>query len=143
MANIEINIAITSDDNRSWIYRDIDENLALDAVKRDIGSYDDVTAVNNSLANLIRIKKGERQYNMEYGLDIEQFLYEPINSSTARAIGDKIKTSIKQWETRISLINVNLFPDIENNEYQITVKYSIPLLGDNEYEMAYALSGAN
>lgn len=143
MANIEINIAVTNNEGRTWIYRDMDENMALDSVKRDIGSYDDVAAVNNSLANLIRVKKGERQYNMDYGLDIDQFLYEPINSATARAIGDRIKTAIKQWEPRISLINVSLIPDISNNEYQITVKYSIPLLGGDAYEMQYALPGAN
>ncbi len=143
MANIEINIAVTDNAGRTWIYRDMDENMALDSVKRDIGSYDDTAAVNNSLANLIRVKKGERQYNMEYGLDIDQFLYEPVNGATARAIGDRIKTAIKQWEPRISLINVSLIPDIENNEYQITVKYSIPLLGEDAYEMQYILPGAN
>lgn len=143
MANIAINISVPSDDGRTWIYRDIDENLALDGVQRDIASYYDASAVNNSLANLIRFKKGERQFRMEYGLDIERFLYEPINSATARGIGDAIKESIKRWEPRVSLKNVNIYPDIENNEYQITVKYSVPLLGSDEYEMQYTLPGAN
>jgi phage baseplate assembly protein W len=142
MANIEINIAVTDDEGRSWIYKDVNENLALDAVKRDIGSYLDVAAVNNSLANLVRYRKGERQFNMEYGLDIEQYLYEPINSATARSIGDRIRTSIKTWEPRVSLVNINLTPIIEENQYNIIIKYSIPLLGGSEYEMQYLLPGA-
>jgi len=142
MANIEINIAVTDDSGRNWVYKDIDENLALDSVQRDIGSYLDVAAVNNSLANLVRFRKGERQFNMEYGLDIDQYLYEPINSATARSIGDRIRTAIKAWEPRISLVNVNIKPNINANEYDITIKYSIPLLGSDEYEMQYLLPGA-
>lgn len=142
MSNININISISEDKSRNWIYKDINENLELDSVKRDFAAYYDVAAVNNSLVNLIRIRKGERQYNMDYGLDLEQFLYEPINSATARSIGERIKSAIKRWEPRISLININLIPDIENNQYNIIVLYSIPLLGDAEYEMQYSLPGA-
>lgn len=142
MSNININISISEDKSRNWIYKDINENLELDSVKRDFAAYYDVAAVNNSLVNLIRIRKGERQYNMDYGLDLEQFLYEPINSATARSIGERIKSAIKRWEPRISLININLIPDIENNQYNIIVLYSIPLLGAAEYEMQYSLPGA-
>lgn len=142
MANIEIDITVTEDDGREWIYRDIDESFSLDSVKRDIASYYDESAINNSLSNLVRIKRGQRQYNMYYGIDIEQFLYEPINSATARSIGDRIRSSIKQWEPRISLKNVNIIPDITNNEYNIIITYSIPLLNSREYEMQYTLSGA-
>lgn len=142
MSNININISISEDKSRNWIYKDINENLELDSVKRDFAAYYDVAAVNNSLVNLIRIRKGERQYNMDYGLDLEQFLYEPINSATARSIGERIKGAIKRWEPRISLININLIPDIENNQYNIIVLYSIPLLGAAEYEMQYSLPGA-
>jgi len=142
MANIEINIAVTDDSSRTWVYKDINEDLALDSVKRDIASYYDVAAVNNSLANLVRFKKGERQYNMEYGLDIDQFLYESINTATARSIGERIRTAIKAWEPRISLVNVKVIPKIDDNEYNITIKYSIPLLGSDEYEMQYQLPGA-
>lgn len=142
MANIEINITVTDNEARTWVYRDINENLELDAVKRDVGSYYDESAINNSLANLIRIRRGERQYNMEYGIDIEQFLYEPINSATARSIGDRIQSSIKRWEPRISLKNVKITPNIQNNQYDITVTYNIPLLNSREYQMQYSLSGA-
>lgn len=142
MSNININISISEDKSRNWIYKDINENLELDSVKRDFAAYYDVAAVNNSLVNLIRIRKGERQYNMDYGLDLEQFLYEPINGATARSIGERIKSAIKRWEPRISLININLIPDIENNQYNIIVLYSIPLLGAAEYEMQYSLPGA-
>jgi phage baseplate assembly protein W len=142
MANIEINITVTDDDNRSWVYKDLDETLGLDSVKRDFASYYNESAINNSLANLVRIKQGERQFQMEYGIDIEQFLYEPINSATARSIGDRIKTAIKRWEPRISLKNVNIVPNIADNQYTITVTYSIPLLSSREYEMQYSLSGA-
>jgi phage baseplate assembly protein W len=142
MANIEINIAVTEDESRSWVYRDIDASMSLDSVKRDIASHYDESAINNSLANLVRIRQGERQFNMQYGIDIEQFLYEPINTATARSIGDRIRSAIKRWEPRISLKNVNIVPDIANNEYMITVTYVIPLLSNEEYEMQYSLSGA-
>lgn len=142
MANIQINIAVTNDQGRTWIYKDVNENLELDAVQRDIGSYKDIAAVNNSLANLIRFKKGERQLKPDFGLDIEQFLYEPINSATARSIADRIKSGIKKWEPRVSLTNITITPRPNQNQYDILVKYSIPLLGSDEFEMQYALPGA-
>lgn len=141
MANINIDIAITSDEGRTWIYKDINENLDLDPVQRDISSYYDVSAVNNSLANLIRYRKGERLYNMDYGLDIEEYIYEPINSATARAIGDRINSAISKWEPRVALIAVDITPRISENQYDITVRYSVPLMGSSEYEMQYILNG--
>lgn len=141
MANINIDIAITSDEGRTWIYKDIHENLDLDPVQRDISSYYDIGAVNNSLANLIRYRKGQRLYNMDYGLDIDDYIYEPINSATARAIGDRIRTAIKKWEPRIALSSIDITPNIEANQYDIVVQYSIPLIGSNEYEMQYILNG--
>jgi len=141
MANISIDIAISEDSGRKWIYKDLNENLELDTVQRDFSSYYDIAAVNNSLINLIRFKKGERQYNMDYGLDIEQFIYEPINTATAMSIGDRIREGIEKWEPRISLNSVDITPRHEANEYNIIVLYSIPLLGSDEYEMQYNLNG--
>ena len=141
MANISIDIAITSDQGRVWVYKDIQENLDLDPVQRDLSSYYDVGAVNNSLANLIRFRKGERQFKFDYGLNIDMFLYEPINNATARAIGDRIKTAIERWEPRISLLSVDITSKIADNQYDIIVRYTVPLLGSNEYEMQYILNG--
>lgn len=141
MANISIDIALTDDTSRKWVYKDIHENMELDPVKRDLSSYYDVGAVNNALINLFRFKKGERQFNMNYGIDIEEYLYEGINSATARAIGDRIKIGIAKWEPRLALSNIKITPDRENNQYNIVIKYSVPLMGNDEYEMNYNLNG--
>ena len=75
--------------------------LARKSGKNDIRSDLDEQAIGNSLKNLFTTRPMQRLLNPEYGLDLTQFLFEPVNEISAKLIARKIINSIKKYESRV------------------------------------------
>jgi phage baseplate assembly protein W len=86
-----------------------------------------LNAIKNSLNNLFNTKPGERFLFPNYGLDLSQFLFEPVTDYNGRLIGEKIVRSIELFETRVVLkqCEVNLLP--EENQYDINLTLEFPI----------------
>jgi phage baseplate assembly protein W len=104
-----------------------DTTLGYKIQRNDIGVDYDEDAINNSLRNLLTTKPGQRFLFPLYGLDLTQFLFEPITSFNAQLIGDLIVYCIDNFESRVSLLNVGVVPDTDNNIYNITIIVEIPI----------------
>ncbi len=87
----------------------------------------DENAIKNSLKNLFNTKPGQRFLFPLYGLDLNQFLFEAITPINAQLIGEKIASSIDKFEPRVSVVNINVVADPENNLYDITIIVEIPI----------------
>ena len=71
--------------------------LELDA---SIGYFESTTltvdAVKENLKNFIKTRKGERVFNPDLGLGLEDFLFENLDDNTIAMIQDTISTSVKK-----------------------------------------------
>lgn len=83
-------------------------------------------AIQNSLSNLFNTVPGQKILIPEYGLDLKQFLFQPLNEFYAQSIGETILASIRLYENRISVTNINVYPDVDNLTYEINIYYTIP-----------------
>lgn len=94
----------------------------------DIKASFDTRAIINSLTNLFNTLPGQRFLFPEYGLDLYQFLFEPVSEPIGKLIGDKILTAIKKFEPRVKIrkIIVDGLPD--QNMYNITIIIELPVL---------------
>lgn len=90
----------------------------------------DINAIKNSLVNLFNTMPGERYLLPEYGSDIRQYIFEPINEATARSLGYTLKESINKWEPRVNVINVDIIGRPDQNQYDIVMLIAIPFLKD-------------
>lgn len=97
----------------------------------DIRASFDVEALVNSLNNLFNTLPGQRFLFPEYGLNLYQYLFEPITSFNARAIGERILQSITLYEPRVNVLNVNVQMDADNNRYKITIVFEVPILQES------------
>jgi len=97
----------------------------------DVAAAYDLAAIKNSLQNLFSTKPGERFLYPEYGLSLEEFLFSPITELNANILGSKIYNSINKWENRISVQNVDVFTDADNNRYFINIIINAPTLNLN------------
>jgi phage baseplate assembly protein W len=115
------------------LYLDITQNQTtypgsrIPVPKDDIQvSYDD-QAISNSLTNLFNTIPGQRFLFPEYGLNLKQFVFEPISEYTAEIIGRKIFDTIKLYESRVTPLNVNVAAEPDRNLYIITITVLIPI----------------
>jgi phage baseplate assembly protein W len=123
---------------KRYVYKDLSLDIGLTKIESpgfnlpvpgaDIKASFDINAIGNSLTNLFNTLPGQRFLFPEYGLDLYQFLFEPITDFNAEILGRKIFDGIKTFESRVTPLQIKVKPDIDNNLYQITVVIKIPIL---------------
>lgn len=109
------------------IYSDIDIDFTR-ATDGDLTKDDDVDAVINSLNNIVSTLQGSRRMLPEFAQDIWTLLFDPIDEETARLIGERILEAINVWEDRVEVRRVNMDPDYDANQYNISVDFRIKRL---------------
>jgi phage baseplate assembly protein W len=124
-----------------YVYKDLSLDLQQSSLQEpgfnlpipgtDIKASFDLGAIRNSLQNLFNTLPGQRFLFPEYGLDLHQFLFLPISDNTSQAIADKMLRGIQRFEPRVSVQNINVIPDIDNNTYNITIVVQIPIFQQN------------
>ena len=143
MALIKIDsVAVSDRDNNAlkenYLYKDlfldidnrVSYNNQLNRTEelKDVLGLFDIEAVKTSIANALLTSPGEKILNPEFGVDLRRFIFEPIDEDTAEDIQDDIEDNLPKWEPRISLENVFVEADEEQQEYNITLQINIPSL---------------
>ena len=129
MASININLGFAKEsENKGFKYKDISLPLIKDENQHDFLELVDINSIKNGIRNILTWKKGQRVLNPEFGNTLYEFLYEPINDITAKNIGVEINKLFQKWEPRVRITNINIHPDSDNNQYDVTVSYTIPSL---------------
>lgn len=93
---------------------------------RDILADNDLDAIKNSLSNLFNTIPGQKLLDPTYGLNLLQFLFEPVTTHTANIIGETILSGISKYEPRVTVDRIRVSGDAEKNEYNITMTIRVP-----------------
>ena len=138
MASVVIDTLKIVDNKNKFIYKDLNFDLKLDYVLeptvnskktiRDITASEDIEAVKNSIFNLFTTMPGQKILNPVYGLNLLQFVFNGITETGARMLGDLIFKGITKFEPRVTVKKVYIFPDIENQNYEIALRLDVPSL---------------
>lgn len=80
-------------------------------------------AIKNSIYNIFSTKKGEMILNPTFGSSLEMFLFENVSPIIGQKIGDTIYSTIKQYEPRIVLNSVRVYPNYDENLYRVNISY--------------------
>ena len=91
----------------------------------DITVLRDKRAINASLKNCIMIGVAEKPFLYDFGSQILQMMFDMVDSSTAVSLEEEIKRSIEYNEPRVQLLDVEVEPKPEQNEFRIQIKYRI------------------
>jgi phage baseplate assembly protein W len=103
-------------------------NIGARKVKTDLNVSYDVAAVKNSISNLLTTKKSEKILSPEYGLRIEDYLFEPVTNTTATAIANEIVNAITLYEPRVQIVELQVIPYPDQYLYVINLALRIPTL---------------
>jgi len=143
MPTINLDILNKTDQIEDSLYRDVrldfkdndnltSKGLYAESSTTDIEASYDEAAIKNSLMNLFSTMPGQKLLNPDYGLNISQFLFTAVSSTMARMIGNRIVEGIESYEPRVTVENVNVFPDEDNSLYQIELSIKIPALSNRK-----------
>ncbi len=108
---------------KSQEFKDISATFKINPLNRDAIAIKNETAIARSVRNLLFTAVDEVPYS-DIGSSINRILFENMNSMTSSALESEIRNTLT-YEPRISLIDVVINPDYENNEYNVTLTYRI------------------
>lgn len=106
-------------------YKDLDLNLSCHPNTHDLMYVQNDEAVKRSVKNIILTSYNERHFDDFFGSDVNSSLFENISPMTIINIQNSIENALNTFEPRITLLNVELVPDFENNGYSATIWFNI------------------
>lgn len=95
---------------------------------RDVQALFDSNAISQSIANIFLTSPGQKILNPEFGLDLRQFLFEPVDTFIALEIQSLIEDKLPIFEPRITLENVSVLTDIDSQQYDVSLQINVPSL---------------
>ena len=87
----------------------------------------DVEAIFQALENIFSTRVRERFFNQEFGIDIEDALFELLDELTGHDIFRRVTEAVQRFETRviIDFASSDVIPDPDNNKYDVDLVFEI------------------
>ena len=106
-------------------YKDLDLFFAKKSGSKDIRKITDIQAVKRSVRNLVLLNHYEKPFHPEIGSGIRDMLFENMSTITAFVLSKKIEDVIENFEPRVRLISVRADPNLDRNEYEVTIEFFV------------------
>ena len=106
-------------------YSDLDLFFSAKGVSKDISKVTDIQAVKRSVRNLVLLNHYEKPFHPEIGSGVRDILFEPMTPITAHVLTRKIEDVIENFEPRVKLIGVRAQPNLDRNEYEVTIQFYV------------------
>ena len=106
-------------------YSDLDLFFSAKGVSKDISKVTDIQAVKRSVRNLVLLNHYEKPFHPEIGSGVRDMLFEPMTPITANILTRKIQDVIENFEPRAKLIGVRAQPNLDRNEYEVTIEFYV------------------
>ena len=120
-------------------FKDISTSFQVNPLTYDLIAIKNETAIARSIRNLVLTYQGERFFNPILGSNVSRLLFENVDDITASAIQEEIKTTIENFEPRVNLLSVDVSPDFDNGEFNVTVRYEIVGIDVLPQQLSFAL----
>ena len=108
---------------RQW--KDLDLFFGKKQASKDINKVVDVQSVKRSVRNLVLLNHYEKPFHPEIGSGVRDMLFELMTPITAFILAKKIEDVIENFEPRAKLIGVRALPNLDRNEYEVTVEFYV------------------
>lgn len=106
-------------------FKDISLSFQPHPVTGDLPVLKNERAINKSVKNIVQTIPGEKFFNPEFGSDVRSQLFELVDYGEADLIEQQILTALENYEPRIERVQVDVDPQPDRNEFNVTVIYDI------------------
>ena len=131
MSNVTSYSAFTDAQSQNDISRNVRQYSDLDLFffkkqgSGDVNRITDIEAVKRSVRNLVLTNFYEKPFHPEIGSGIRDMLFENMTPITAVVLARKVEDVIENFEPRARLIGVRALPNLDRNEYEVTIEFFV------------------
>jgi len=109
----------------STTFKDLSITFDKNPVTNDLLVTKNDAAIKRSIYNLILTNPGERFFNLNIGCGVKNLLFEPLDFITAANIRDEIEYTVRAFEPRVVLKNVDVDINEDQNAFEVIIDYTI------------------
>ncbi len=106
-------------------FKDISLSFSPHPVTKDLPILKNERAISRSVRNIVETIPTEKFFNPDFGSDVYKSLFDFVDFGTSNIIQDQIKTSIKNFEPRVDNVRVEVDPQPDLNQFEVTIIYDI------------------
>tara|TARA_Y100001970_G_scaffold221628_1_gene272411 strand:- start:10752 stop:11153 length:402 start_codon:yes stop_codon:yes gene_type:complete len=120
-------------------FKDISMTFQVNPLNSDLIGLKNENAIARSVRNIVFTLPGEKFFDEDFGSRISASLFENIDDISAAEIVDEIRQSIVNYEPRVDLLDVQAFPNFDNNQFDVRIVYEIIGADVPAQELQFAL----
>ena len=105
--------------------KDISMTFQSNPLNDDLIGLKNENAIARSVRNIVFTLPGEKFFNESFGSRITESLFENIDEITATVIVDEIRESVTNYEPRVEVVDVEAFPNYDNNSFDVVLTYDV------------------
>ena len=117
--------ALNESDRSVKQYSDLDLFFSKKKASKDVSRVFDILAVKRSVRNLILMNHYEKPFHPEIASGVRDMLFENMTPITAFIIAKQVEDVIENFEPRAKLIGVRALPNLDRNEYEISIEFYV------------------
>ncbi len=106
-------------------FKDISMSFKYNPLSGDLISLSNENAIARAVRNIVLTTPGEKFFDPDFGSSVSEILFENVDDITAISIEDEIKNCLANYEPRVELIDVNVDPNFDQNQFDVIISYRI------------------
>lgn len=110
---------------RRIVYTDFHKDMTVNPLSSDLALKTNEESIKEALKNLILTDRGERLFQPNLGSNIRASLFENATPAAIKILEERVREVINNFEPRVSLIDVIVFPLTDQNQVKITINFYI------------------
>ena len=120
-------------------FKDLSMSFKFNPLSGDLIALKNENAIARAVRNIVLTTPGEKFFDPDFGSNVSEILFENVDDITAISIEDEIKSSLKNYEPRVELINVTVDPNFDENQFDVRITYRIVGIDIPPSELEFAL----
>ncbi len=120
-------------------FKDISAIFEVNPLNDDLIVLNNANAIARSIRNIIFTARGDKPFNPFFGSRVSEMLFDPMDQITTLALKTEIEETIKNFEPRVDLKEVQVDPLYDDNEYNIIINYEIIGIEVDPQQLTFAL----
>ena len=120
-------------------FKDVSMSFKFNPLSGDLIALKNENAIAKAVRNIVSTTPGEKFFDPEFGSNVGEILFENVDDITAVSIQDEIRNCLNNYEPRVDLIDVDVDPNFDENQFDVKITYRIVGIDIPPSQLEFAL----
>ena len=120
-------------------FKDLSMSFKFNPLSGDLIALKNENAIARAVRNIVLTTPGEKLFDPDFGSSVSEILFENVDDITAVSIQDEIRNCLNNYEPRVDLIDVDVDPNFDENQFDVKITYRIVGIDIPPSQLEFAL----